>query len=501
MSSSGISSGGREYIKEFLVGVGFDIDANKITQFTKTMGLVSKVVGGVATTAIIASSSTVAFAAKMAVGLEDLYWATQRIGTSIAGIKGYEFAISNFGGTADGARTMLEGLASAIRSNPATEGILNSLGVMTRDPKTGAWLDRVQVITQLGQKLRSMPFFQAKSYAEMLGVYTSDPDLLALMRGPGADVQHVADLYKKLGIDQNKLARDSHEFMNNWRNLETTINAVADKLEQDLLPSMNKLVTQANTYFGKPESDPTGFLGSWDTIKDWYWDAMAGVGYPTKGHDGGGPWNISGVAGREKWNEIYGRVPEMDSAWDEQENKQEDREHRTALAMAFFKKVGWSRAQASGIVANLLQESGLLSVPEDHGTAFGIAQWNGDRQAQFKKLFGHNIQKSTVAEQLAFVQYELTKGAFQWVGKSLAYVDDPGEAGAIISNAYERPAINGAMLRGKLARELYNEVTVHQTNTTTIHGSSNPHEAAKEVSKTQKQNNGDLLRKLKGAAR
>jgi hypothetical protein len=114
---------------------------------------------------------------------------------------------------------------------------------------------------------------------------------------------------------------------------------------------------------------------------------------------------------------------------------------KTAAAVASFMKMGWSRAQASGIAANLWSESMFdPNAVGDNGHAFGIAQWHADRQAAFKKLFGIDIQKSSLDQQLQFVDYELRRGGEQRAGNALNLATSAGQAGAIMSRLYERPA-------------------------------------------------------------
>ncbi|ALK18464.1 hypothetical protein CEQ23_22330 [Burkholderia cepacia] len=105
---------------------------------------------------------------------------------------------------------------------------------------------------------------------------------------------------------------------------------------------------------------------------------------------------------------------------------------------------GWSRKQAAGIAANLWSESmynpGAIG---DGGKAYGIAQWHADRQDAFKKLFGIDIRKSTLDQQLQFVDYELRSGSdrgARQAGNALMGVDNAAQAGAIVSRLYERPA-------------------------------------------------------------
>ncbi|MGU7784880.1 phage tail tip lysozyme [Burkholderia sp. PU8-34] len=101
---------------------------------------------------------------------------------------------------------------------------------------------------------------------------------------------------------------------------------------------------------------------------------------------------------------------------------------------------GWTRQQSAGIAANLWTES--LYNPRavgDNGHAYGIAQWHEDRQEAFKKLFGFDIRKSTLDQQLQFVDYELRSGNERQAGIDLMAQDDAGNAGSSVSRLYERP--------------------------------------------------------------
>lgn len=124
---------------------------------------------------------------------------------------------------------------------------------------------------------------------------------------------------------------------------------------------------------------------------------------------------------------------------------------------AFFESQGWTPAQASGITANLISESGgNPNASGDRGTAFGLGQWRGDRQAAFKKLFGHDIHESNFAEQLAFTQFELTQGSKKGVGDQLSQINDASQAGSLLSRKFEIPkdADGEASRRGALAQSL-----------------------------------------------
>lgn len=120
-------------------------------------------------------------------------------------------------------------------------------------------------------------------------------------------------------------------------------------------------------------------------------------------------------------------------------------------------KLGWTPEQAAGLAANWMRESHLNpTAVGDQGAAYGIGQWHPDRQAAFQRLFGHPIQQSTLSEQVTFADWELRHGNEQAAGRDLMRAKTAGEAGAIVSTEYERPADREgeAALRGQMAEAL-----------------------------------------------
>jgi len=109
-------------------------------------------------------------------------------------------------------------------------------------------------------------------------------------------------------------------------------------------------------------------------------------------------------------------------------------------AIDFFISKGWKPAQAAGITANLQGESGLnIAAKGDGGSAFGLAQWHGDRQANFAKTFGKSIKNSSFEDQLAFVDWEL-KNTEARAGNLLKATKTVAEATNTVTASYERPA-------------------------------------------------------------
>lgn len=125
-------------------------------------------------------------------------------------------------------------------------------------------------------------------------------------------------------------------------------------------------------------------------------------------------------------------------------------------ARAFFEGRGWTRAQASGIVAGLHRESLLKpGAVGDGGAAYGIGQWHRDRQRNFERVFGHGIRGSSREEQLGFVDWELRNTEAR-AGRHLSGARSAYEAGDAVSRFYERPGDREgeARFRGRSAEQV-----------------------------------------------
>lgn len=111
-------------------------------------------------------------------------------------------------------------------------------------------------------------------------------------------------------------------------------------------------------------------------------------------------------------------------------------------AMGYFESQGWSHAQAAGIVGNLQAESGVDPARGQNGggPGYGLAQWEGPRQAAFKAWSGHDIHGSSFKEQLQFIQHELTTTE-SGAGRALKGATNASDAATIVCNKYERPGV------------------------------------------------------------
>ncbi|EKQ0709871.1 lytic transglycosylase catalytic [Escherichia coli] len=220
-----------ETIKDFLVSLGFSVDDAGAKKFGSVLaGTTANVIKmGLAVEG--AALSVVAFTAKIASGLDNLYWASQRTGATVQGIQSIGYAVSQVGGSVDAARSSLESLSRFIRNNPGAEGFLNRLGVQTRDA-SGNMRDMAAIFTGVGQKLSSMPYYRANQYAQMLGI--DENTLMAMRRGVGQFSAQYSEMVKAIGFNADQAAFSSNRFMTSLKSLGEMAGMARDKIGSNL---------------------------------------------------------------------------------------------------------------------------------------------------------------------------------------------------------------------------------------------------------------------------
>jgi len=225
-----------ETIKDFLVSLGFQVDEAGARKFDAVIaGTTAQAVKlGVAVEAT--ALSVVAFTAKIASGLDQLYWASQRTGATVAGIQAIGYAASQAGSSAEAARGSLESLSRFMRNNPGAEGFLNRLGVQTRDA-SGNMRDMASIFTGVGQQLNKMPYYRANQYAQMLGI--DENTLLAMRRGMGQFGAQYTQMAKAIGFNADQAAASSNRFMTSLRAFGQMAGMARDKIGSNLAEGLS----------------------------------------------------------------------------------------------------------------------------------------------------------------------------------------------------------------------------------------------------------------------
>lgn len=234
-------------IREFLVALGFKVDEKGLKKFKAgvddaTKGVV-RMVGTIQGAALAIGAGVSAFASK----LEALYFVSQRTGAAATSLKALEYAAKNLGVSSQAAFGTVENLAKFLRNNPGSEGYLAGIGVQTRDAN-GQLRDTVDILSDLGAELAKKPTWLASQYGNTLGI---DENLLLAMRnGDFAKfMQQYKEMSKSNGLD--KATKDSHEFMIVLRDLGTTFENLAIRIEGALLTKIGPQLERFKRWFEK----------------------------------------------------------------------------------------------------------------------------------------------------------------------------------------------------------------------------------------------------------
>jgi Phage tail lysozyme len=537
-----------EVIREFLVSLGFKTDQKSLKDFTNGIENATKSVVKLVTAISGAALTVGAGVAAFASNLEALYFAAMRTGNSATGIKAFEKAMANFGASSGEALSSIQALANFMRYTPGSEGFIRSLGVSTRDAN-GKLRETVDIMTDLGQVLAKKNTWEQKAYGDALGL--SDNVLRALVNGDFArEMDAQRERLKNTGFD--KAAQDAHKFMTGLREMMTYLEAFGLKIQEALMQrlglSLDKISDWMNLNGQRVAQRIADIVVEFMKIAEkvlpalgWLFDKLIELDGATDGWSTkliallalmnalGAVSLISGIlslagafvklgaginaatiaAGTAGAGGLFSKIAPLlgrmsvgagllfhSGGLNEGEDEELARRRNiggTDSAMAFFMSMGWSKAQAAGIVSNLRRESNInAGAVGDDGQAYGVAQWHPDRQRAFARWAGKDIRQSNLQEQLGFVHYELTQGAESRAGALLRATNNAQQAGEIVSRNYERPANEAfeANQRGLGA------VHIEQTTNINVSGGGDPASTGRAVAGEQNRVNQNLTRNL-----
>lgn len=224
-------AGNAEILKEFLVSLGWRVDESGQKKFVDSVAATSLKVVELGAAIAATSAAVVAGVAKIADQMESLYFASQRTGAAVANIQALGFAAGQMGSSASAAAASLENLARFMRNSPGATGLIQSLGVQTRDAN-GGLRDTTDILKDLGKQFASMPYYRANAYAQALGI--DEKTLMALRQGLGQFGDDYKDMLAKAGLDSQQAAKSSHEFMNQVRTLGAAFTILGQKIATSL---------------------------------------------------------------------------------------------------------------------------------------------------------------------------------------------------------------------------------------------------------------------------
>jgi hypothetical protein len=521
-------------LQSYLIQLGFKIDDNGWKGFQSKVAQSGKNIAELGAVSVATALEIGVAVERVARHYENLYYVSQRAGSTVSNLKAQQFGFTQIGLSADQARSAVESFAGAVRMNPGVRAMFRGMGIDTADASKaiGQLVDRTKA--QFGEQ----GYFVAARIAAMGGMdegaFKQMWDNRDRLRG---EEEASIERQKRMGINVDDAARRFTEYGRRLNTVSDNFGLLKDRIALDFLPAANKTLDWVElgvTKFGEFNVATGGLAGQFATLAVAAGSVKAAlvpimallralgiVGAASTGGGvlgalrgrllkGGAIGAALGLAGTikhdsETGNSLRTRLRKGLGIEDPGEAAPwaGAKANSANSAVDFYMSKGWSREQATGIAANLHAESGLNPrAVGDGGSAYGLAQWHPDRQRNFARWAGHDIRDSTLQEQMEFVHYELTQGNERLAGNALRNARTAREAGSTVSKMYERPGdIEGqAALRGSAADALLvsgsglGGATISQKTEVNIHGVSDPHRAADLSIDAQKRVNGDLTR-------
>lgn len=229
-------------IREFLIGFGFDLDEAGERRF------VSMIEGATLRANLLADAIenmarvVVDKVAVVAENFEQLYYQSQRIGASANSISAFEDSVKRLGGTAEGARSSLQGFGDFLNNHIGAAGALaKQLGIPLKDTA-----DRGLFLLEVGEKLAQMPKYLATQYRETF--HLGDYDTITAAGRAGGRGFYDDSLKRQQEAGLNPAAyKAATEFENKWRDVWDRIGTMAAGGESKLLTAL----TDPMQKFGK----------------------------------------------------------------------------------------------------------------------------------------------------------------------------------------------------------------------------------------------------------
>lgn len=231
-----------DVIREFLVALGFKIDDRGYQRFQKSIGSATVAAAKLGATVAGVATTIGLSMVKVSDELEELYWASQRAGASANNLRAFGFGARQIGIEAGEAGAAVERLRLILRTEPGKEGMLNQLGIKTREAN-GQMRDTTKIAQDLVRFLKGMPDFIAAQYGSLLGI---DPQLLFRWQ-QGLEEQEAAQAklraqYQAAGVDLDKLTEAGKNFQNALRELSANVNILYEQMVARFLPYGQKFV-------------------------------------------------------------------------------------------------------------------------------------------------------------------------------------------------------------------------------------------------------------------
>ena len=226
-------------IKEFLVGIGFQVDEAGLKKFDEGIKSASLKVAAFGAASVAAAGAVVAFVGSVANRLDAIGDTADRIGTTAEELMRLQYVATLSGSSAEAAASAMENLGRI--AGEASQGIgrgakvFADLGLSAKDA-SGNLKPASQLLAEVGDKIKDLSRQEQVAVLSKLGI---DPSMIGAITGGMQELAGEFDaLYKAAGVDLNQAAEASGAFNDALDRLSMTFDAVKTAVAIKFMPQI-----------------------------------------------------------------------------------------------------------------------------------------------------------------------------------------------------------------------------------------------------------------------
>lgn len=226
-------------IKEFLVGLGFQVDEAGLKKFDDGIKSASLKVAAFGAASVAAAGAVVAFVGSVANKLDAVGDTADRIGTTADELMRLQYVATLSGSSAEAAASAMENLGRI--AGEASQGIgrgakvFADLGLSAKDA-SGNLKPTTQLLAEVGDKIKDLSRQEQVAVLSKLGI---DPSMIGAITGGMQELAAEFDaLYKAAGVDLNDAAEASGAFNDALDRLSMTFDAVKTAVAVKFMPQI-----------------------------------------------------------------------------------------------------------------------------------------------------------------------------------------------------------------------------------------------------------------------
>lgn len=220
-------SGNSEVIKEFLVGLGFDVDEAGLKNFFGNVGLATAKVTALGVAVTAAAGFITAFVTGVASELDTIADLSARVNASATEILELGHVASLTDSSLEAAMSSYDGLSKA--AGAAFMGIgrskivFDTMGISVRD-QNGKLKNTSVLMQEIGDKIKGLEKGRQLAVLSKLGI---DPTMVQALTGNVAELrEEFALVYRTAGINADQAAQSSSDFTDSLTRLNFVMDAI-----------------------------------------------------------------------------------------------------------------------------------------------------------------------------------------------------------------------------------------------------------------------------------